>query len=158
MHDKLSTADSTGEINAVDAAVAIVDTTNRCVFVYGTLRRGECNDINLRVPSPVFVDFGQIEGALYRLDWYPGLVLRGSGKVTGEIYQIDASLETVLDEIENLLPIPTGEYQKRDVIVELPEGPLICFVYEIAEAWLPANADLIESGDWCLFQNSRSAR
>jgi len=121
--------------------------TERRVFVYGTLRRGEVNDINLLAPPPVFLANASLDGTLYPLGWYPGLVLGGPGRVVGEVYAISPALEIRLDEIEGLLPEPTGEYLKRTVQVDVESGSLDCFVYEIAPA-LVGNLVPLAEGDW----------
>ena len=50
------------------------------VFVYGTLRAGESNDIRLAaerngIAAPMLIGSGHINGRLYDFDAYPGLVL-----------------------------------------------------------------------------------
>lgn len=121
----------------------------RHVFVYGTLRRGEVNDINLLKPAPRFIGMGAIEGVLYPMGWYPGLILEGPGRVTGEIYAVSPALEMRLDEIEGLLPEPSGEYAKREIMVSVDGRALPCFVYEIAPA-LVGHLEPIDGGDWVL--------
>ncbi|WPB54990.1 gamma-glutamylcyclotransferase family protein [Xylophilus sp. GOD-11R] len=121
----------------------------RYAFVYGTLRRGEVNDINLLQPAPRFIGTGVIKGVLYPMGWYPGLILEGSASVTGEIYAVSPTLETRLDEIEGLLPEPSGEYAKREVDVVVDGQVLPCFVYEIAPA-LVGHLEPIDGGDWVL--------
>ena len=39
----------------------------RHVFVYGTLRRGQANDINRLLPAPRYVGQGVITGVMYHL-------------------------------------------------------------------------------------------
>jgi len=119
----------------------------RHVFVYGTLRRGEANDINRLSPAPIFVADASLAGTLYPMGWYPGLVLGGSSQVVGEIYRITPQLEEQLDLIEGLLPEPTGEYSKTDVRVEVSGTALDCFVYEIAPA-LVGHLEPLAGGDW----------
>ena len=129
----------------------------RHVFVYGTLRRGDVRDITHLQPPPVFVGVASVQGVLYNLGAYPGLLLGGEGRVTGEVYAITAALEQQLDSIEEVWPQPTGEYSKREVEVQLrqhqanheaPEAAgLLCLLYEID----PARArgrPVILSGDW----------
>lgn len=133
----------------------------RYVFVYGTLRRGGSNDINLRKPAPRYVGTASLPGLLYDLGPYPGLILALSDssldnavKVTGEVYAVLPALEVNLDELEGLLPVSTGEYFKRflPLNVAVSSGPgaqqaLLCIVYEINPARTQACA-LVESGDW----------
>ena len=119
----------------------------RYVFVYGTLRRGEANDINTLLPTPEFIGESSVGGTLYPLGWYPGLVLDDRSRVVGEVYAVSPGLETKLDEIEGLLPEPSGEYLKRDVTVLVGERTVTCFVYEIAPA-LVAHLVPMAEGDW----------
>jgi gamma-glutamylcyclotransferase (GGCT)/AIG2-like uncharacterized protein YtfP len=126
------------------------------VFVYGTLRRGESNDINLLEPRPTYIDAAVIEGKLYCLGWYPGLSVQTGSLVQGEVYRIGAALELRLDEIEGLLPEPNGEYSKRIRTVQLASGGcLVCLVYEIEPSALVEPRQIIEHGDWCRFFASR---
>ena len=130
----------------------------RCVFVYGTLRRGQERDINLLRPQPVFIGTSQTPGTLYDLGAcnYPGLRLGGLQSVQGEVYRITPELEHQLDEIEHVAPVPTGEYIRREVTVRvLGESGLVagdavainCLIYEIAEERV-VGMRVIASGDW----------
>ncbi|MFM9880017.1 MAG: gamma-glutamylcyclotransferase [Burkholderiaceae bacterium] len=125
----------------------------RCVFVYGTLRRGQANDINQLQPAPRFVGPAVLAGTLFDLGDYPGLVLPGSvsdlpvGEVVGEVYAIESALEQRLDTIEGLLPQDSGEYAKRDCDVRVAGKLLRCLVYEINPRRLTA-ARLINGCDW----------
>ena len=129
----------------------------RHVFVYGTLRRGDVRDINQLQPVPAFVAMATVQGVLYDLGSYPGMLLGGEGRVTGEVYAISAELERQLDRIEEVWPQPTGEYSKREVVVQLcrdgvtPEAletqGLSCLLYEINPA-RSRTCPVISSGDW----------
>ena len=120
----------------------------RHVFVYGTLRRGDVRDITRLQPAPVFIGMASVAGLLYDLGPYPGLLLGGEGRVVGEVYAIDAELERVLDEIEEVWPQQTGEYSKRDVSVQLDGATAVgCLVYEINPERL-AGHPVITGGDW----------
>ena len=129
----------------------------RHVFVYGTLRRGDVRDITQLQPPPVFVGMASVQGVLYNLGTYPGLLLGGEGRVTGEVYAISAELERQLDSIEEVWPQPTGEYSKREVEVQLRqhkashEAPdavgVFCLVYEIDLA-CARGRPVILGGDW----------
>ena len=127
----------------------------RYVFVYGTLRRGEQRDINILLPTPVFIGYGKTLGVLYDLGAYPGVRLGDSQFVHGEVYQISVELERQLDEIEEVWPQQTGEYTRQQVRVAFTEpsaasvsdAERICLVYEIAER-RTAGMPVIASGDW----------
>lgn len=117
------------------------------VFVYGTLRRGEANDINRLEPAPVWVGEATVAGRLFDLGRYPGLLLGGETCVSGEVYSITRALEAVLDEIEEVYPQQRDEYFKRSVTVAVRGRPFRCIVYEINGAYLDGHAR-IPDGDW----------
>lgn len=119
----------------------------RHVFVYGTLRRGDDNDITKLNPAPRWVGEGVVAGTMYHFGRYPGVILGGEGRVTGEVYEITPQLERVLDEIEELYPQQTNEYFKRDIQVNVDGRLLDCIVYEINPGLL-AGKPVIVSGDW----------
>lgn len=120
---------------------------SRPVFVYGTLRRGEVNDINRLAPPPLYLGPARIRGTLYDLGSYPGVVLGGEGWVLGEIYLVAPELERQLDIIEDVAPAPSGEYARRHVEVEVAGQWRRCLVYEIDAARVCGRA-VIASGDW----------
>ncbi len=69
------------------------------VFVYGTLKRGF--RLHFYLESGKFLGEGFIEGyEMYIVDWYPA-VIKGKGKVFGEIYEVDDKTLKLLDEIED---------------------------------------------------------
>ena len=122
-------------------------TTQRHVFVYGTLRRGDDNDITRLKPEPVFVGSAVITGTLYDLGAYPGIRLDGEGLVQGEVYAIAPELEVQLDEIEELYPQQRDEYFKRIVPVAVQERTFACIVYEINPKYVVGRA-ILPGGDW----------
>ena len=122
-------------------------TTQRHVFVYGTLRRGDDNDITRLKPEPLFVGSAAIAGTLYDLGAYPGIRLGGEGLVHGEVYAIALELEEQLDEIEELYPQQRDEYFKRIVPVAVQERTFACIVYEINPKYVVGRA-ILTGGDW----------
>ena len=90
---------------------------SRHVFVYGTLRRGQANDIMALQPAPAWVGRASVHGTLYDLGRYPGVVLGGTALVRGEVYEIAPALEEKLDEIEMIYPQQRDEYFKRELSV-----------------------------------------
>jgi gamma-glutamylcyclotransferase (GGCT)/AIG2-like uncharacterized protein YtfP len=119
----------------------------RHVFVYGTLRKGEDNDINRLRPAPGLVGQATVLGTLYHLGRYPGLLLTGSTAVVGEIYGITPELERVLDEIEEVYPQRSDEYSKQLVPVDVNGRTLLCLVYEVNPLRLQ-DRSVIVCGDW----------
>lgn len=119
----------------------------RCVFVYGTLRRGGSNDITRLKPAPRYVGPAQVAGVLYHLGAYPGMLLGGDRCVVGEVYAITPALDAVLDGIEGVQGDPGDEYIRREVAVQVAEQLLRCLVYEINLQHVVA-APEIPHGDW----------
>ena len=143
----------------------------RHIFVYGTLRRGEQRDINLLKPAPRWVGRASVEGVLYNLGCYPGLVLGvdqhpGQKKVRGEVYEITDELEHLLDEIEGVAPRPSGEYAKRELLVHLESartsdecglgGAVTCLVYEVTPDHFAGRPEIF-SGDWVSYRLQHKA-
>lgn len=127
----------------------------RRVFVYGTLRRGGANDINLLRPAPRHVGMGEVRGVLYHFDWYPGLALGGEEAVTvvGEVYEIAPDLEAVLDGIEEIVPgNADSEYIKREIDVNVLGAAVRCLVYEINPERVRGRRPM-GHGDWILFHS-----
>jgi gamma-glutamylcyclotransferase (GGCT)/AIG2-like uncharacterized protein YtfP len=120
------------------------------VFVYGTLRKGQRNDINLYQPQPHYIGTAWVKGQLYSRGWYPGIRLGGEQSVLGEIYKVSAQLLAQIDVLEEVAPVPSGEYQRVQMKVECGRQPLVCDIYELS-ADVAAQSTVIEEGDWVKF-------
>jgi len=84
-----------------------VDPSLHRVFVYGTLRQGGSN--HFRMAGSRFVCAGRVKGRLYRIDWYPGLIIDSeAGEVLGEVYDVTAEQLRELDVFEG---ISAGEFE-----------------------------------------------
>ncbi|MSQ57038.1 MAG: gamma-glutamylcyclotransferase [Limnohabitans sp.] len=91
------------------------------VFVYGTLRRHQVNDIQLHKPTPTWIGIASVMGCLFNMGWYPSLLLQEqcpqlnvrARPIKGEVYAYEKELEIQLDHIESILPTPNGEYMKK---------------------------------------------
>ena len=132
--------------------------TSRHVFVYGTLRRGDDNDITRLQPQPKYVGDAVIVGVMYHLGAYPGVILAQpcleqtgqqsqTRQIVGEVYLISAALEAKLDEIEMIYPQQRDEYFKREIQVTVAGRRIDCIVYEINPAYV-VGKPVIESGNW----------
>lgn len=92
------------------------------VFVYGTLKRGQCRQACWPV-APALISQGWVLGQLVDLGPYPAL-LEGTDRVLGELWSFEAHLieavHRILDEIEvyNQPGLP-DEYQRVRVAVQL---------------------------------------
>lgn len=120
---------------------------NRHVFVYGTLRQGDANDITKLNPAPVYLGDSSIKGNMYHLDGYPGVTLGGENTIIGEVYAITEPLERLLDGIESEYPAQADEYAKRDIEVSVNGLLLDCIVYEINTAYIQDKPQIL-NGDW----------
>jgi len=125
----------------------VLSASPRHVFVYGTLRRGDDNDMTRLSPAPRYVGSCTIHGTMYHLGAYPGVVLGGAGRVVGEVYSVEPALERQLDEIEELYPQQKDEYFKHEIAVDVAGQRLMCVVYEINPRYI-VGAPVIASGDW----------
>ena len=117
-------------------------TSTERVFVYGTLRRGGTQ--HGRMAGAEFVTPGTVRGRLYRIDWYPGVVLDDAGdEISGEVYAVGPSQLAQLDAFEG------SEYRRVRVEVNCGGGhrsPLTAWIWE----WL-GSADesrRMTGGDW----------
>lgn len=118
------------------------------VFVYGTLRRGGSN--HFRMAGAEFVAAGTITGRIYRIDWYPGLVLDDAGEeIHGEVYSVTPDQLSTLDVFEGLSAgeIEGSEYRRvQTTVVRQDSQTLTAWVWE----WLglTAESQRLTDGDW----------
>lgn len=135
------------------------------VFIYGTLRAGEINDISNAaarngVAKPEFIGISQVNGRLYDFGTYPGLVLDpAAGPVRGDIYRIDNALVPVLDEIEMIVPGVEGLYRVAPVMVETvidgERKTFECMTYPVFDKSVQG-LPLIVGGDWIAYSKGKS--
>ncbi len=132
------------------------------VFVYGTLRAGEVNDLNRAatrhgIGAPTLVGTGTIAGRLYDFGTYPGLVLdAAAGPVVGDVYDIPDALLPVLDEIEEVYPGQATLFVRETRPVMLADAPADCLLYPVADSAV-AGLARIDSGDWVAYRRARDA-
>ena len=109
------------------------------MFVYGTLRRGECR--NSVMDAGQFVGKGLLRGfAMLDLGAFPGIVpSTGDGVVVGEVYEVGDALVRRLDKIEGVPHLYT-----RDGAV-LDDGRHVEMYVLRRDAH---GCPVIRSGDW----------
>jgi gamma-glutamylcyclotransferase (GGCT)/AIG2-like uncharacterized protein YtfP len=115
------------------------------VFVYGSLRRGGVGAMSIRFPNSKFIANAQVNGSLYDLGAYPGLLLDESKSlVTGEVYEVDDEILNQLDEFES-----SSDYLRRQVNVDIGNDITKSWIY-VPEHSSEFNSErtLIKSGDW----------
>jgi gamma-glutamylcyclotransferase (GGCT)/AIG2-like uncharacterized protein YtfP len=107
------------------------------VFVYGTLKRGQCREHCWPVPPSKIFD-GYVLGTLYGRSDYPALVA-GADRVIGELWCYDTALDRVvqvLDEIEETNQVGVPDLYKRAIVqVHSLDGNLIgpAYTYHYAQ-------------------------
>ncbi|HSC66808.1 MAG TPA: gamma-glutamylcyclotransferase family protein [Cellvibrio sp.] len=122
------------------------------LFVYGTLRRACPTGAHAKyLTGAEFIATAKINGKLFKVSYYPGLVIDGTaGWVLGEIYRLASPQQLAqLDAYEecNYPALPGQEYQRQLVSVLTEAGDSIpAWVY----AYQHASQDLqyIASGDF----------
>ncbi len=125
-----------------------METPLHLIFVYGTLRRGGSD--HFRMAGAEFVALGSITGRIYRINWYPGLMLDPAGdEIRGEVYAVDSELLSSLDVFEGLSAgeIQGSEYRRVETtVIQQDSQPQTAWVWE----WVGIvdESQRIASGDW----------
>ena len=113
------------------------------VFVYGTLRSGGEGAMSIRFSNSKFIADAKVNGSLYDLGAYPGLLLNQSGlSVIGEVYEVDDETLNELDDFE-----ASSNYLRKPVEILLGTNSRFCWVYEPDPEFYSLRT-LITSGDW----------
>ncbi|WP_144161110.1 gamma-glutamylcyclotransferase [Paraburkholderia sp. BCC1885] len=127
------------------------------VFIYGTLRAGEINDISEaaarhQIAPPTLLGQATMRGRLFDFGRYPGLVPDEAGPlVHGDVYEIDPALVAVLDEIEEVYPGVEGLFVAREVTVEVDGRAMVCRFYPVTKSAVRGLPE-IRSGDWVAYR------
>lgn len=122
------------------------------IFVYGTLRRGCTTGAHARyLAGAEFIDTAKVKGKLYRVSYYPALVLdESAGWVTGEVYRLTSAAQLAqLDAYEDCTfpAMPNQEYQRKEITARTQSGIEMAawvYVYQRVDVEL----ELITSGDF----------
>lgn len=116
----------------------MADLRRHRVFVYGTLRQGAAQ--GHRMAGAEWLGRGEVRGELFRVSWYPGVVLREDGGfVKGDVFAADDDLLDKLDEYEG------GEYRRVRVEVK-GDSAGVAWIWEWAGE-VPEDGR-IPTGDW----------
>jgi gamma-glutamylcyclotransferase (GGCT)/AIG2-like uncharacterized protein YtfP len=107
------------------------------IFTYG-LFRDQSN--HLLGKDAKFIVTSFVKGTLYRVsEFYPGYVKDGDNKVYGDIYRINSSVLSILDEYEGC------EYTRIKIMTD---AGIECWIYEYTCEI--GESKVIEKGDWHL--------
>src|SRR5258705_4838496 len=116
---------------------------NHLVFVYGSLRRGGARAMSIRFPNSKFIADAKVNGNLYDLGAYPGLLLNESNSlVVSEVYEVDDEILNKLDDFE-----ASSNYWRKEVEISLCTHRRIGWTYEPNPECYSLTT-LITSGDW----------
>jgi gamma-glutamylcyclotransferase (GGCT)/AIG2-like uncharacterized protein YtfP len=141
------------------------------VFVYGTLRRGEINDIVLAakrhgIAEPAHIGTARIPGRLFDYGDWPGILpghrdmppgdVEGAGSaaptVLGDVFYAPMPLLAVLDDIEGIQEHERGAFYRMPCTLRLLSGETRhCVYYPVDEA-STVSCPLIEGGDWIAYR------
>jgi gamma-glutamylcyclotransferase (GGCT)/AIG2-like uncharacterized protein YtfP len=135
------------------------------VFVYGTLRAGEINDLaraaaRRGLPPASHVGAASVPGMLVDYGDWPGLIPVDDGRrVRGDVFRVGPALLALMDEIEEYEPGKPCCFVRRTVCARL-EGPgepllLHCEYYPIDPAWRATAVD-VAGDDWIVHRVSRT--
>lgn len=128
------------------------------VFVYGSLRRGNVGAMSIRFPDSEFIGNAQVNGSLYDLGAYPGLLLdESSSLINGEVYEVDDETLHELDQFEL-----SSDYLRKQVEIyidtEQKTCSITCWTYVPEyDAEFYSNRKLITSGDWVEYVLTKTA-
>ncbi|MEO7971072.1 MAG: gamma-glutamylcyclotransferase family protein [bacterium] len=123
------------------------------IFIYGSLRRGTAGSMSLRFPQSKFIAEANVNGRLYDLGPYPGLLLDESNSlVNGEVYEVDDHLLSELDEFE-----ASSNYVRKPVEIFFSAQRARCWTYEPNPEFYRLEK-LITSGDWVEYARAKTHR
>jgi gamma-glutamylcyclotransferase (GGCT)/AIG2-like uncharacterized protein YtfP len=113
------------------------------LFVYGKLRSGGALGMDRHFPGSKSAGDATVNGRLYDLGDYPGLVLDDAGSPTrGEVYEIDEETLRKLDEVE-----AAADYYRKLTEATLSNQKRTCWIY-LPDPERCAGREIISSGDW----------
>ncbi|MCP5420908.1 MAG: gamma-glutamylcyclotransferase [Gammaproteobacteria bacterium] len=109
------------------------------VFVYGTLRRGECNHCLLRAARFMGRHRTQARYTLLNLGAYPAALAGGRTALIGELYALNHAILRRLDQLE--------DYPREYTRVRLPTPLGAAWIYLYRDR-PPGSVRIIANGDW----------
>lgn len=125
------------------------------VFVYGTLRKDDRNHKLLK-DAVCIASHCWTDGKLFdSYKGYPFLVQSNDSRVVGELYVVDDAQLSDLDRLEDYHGSGKNNlYDRVEQMVYTKSGNYQAFVYVLPDKRNTKNMQLIESGDWILYQKN----
>ena len=112
---------------------------SQLVFVYGTLRKGECNHHYMTRCRYLGLFTTSASFKMYDLGDYPALVSEGHSEIVGAVYSVDEHQLQLLDKLEGV-PV---EYTRERIATSYGEAWVYLYQGDTALS------QPILSGDWC---------
>jgi gamma-glutamylcyclotransferase (GGCT)/AIG2-like uncharacterized protein YtfP len=107
--------------------------------------------MSTRFPRSKFIGDARVNGSLYDLGAYPGLLVNESSSlVNGELYEVDDEILSELDDFE-----ASSNYSRKQVEVFLGSHKRICWIYEPDPECYSLHT-LITSGDWIEYAKTKT--
>jgi len=107
--------------------------------------------MSIRFPNSRFIADAKVNGSLYDLGAYPGLLLNESGSsVIGEVYEVDDETLNELDDFE-----ASSNYLRKPVEILFGTNSRFCWVYEPNPKFYSLRT-LITSGDWIEYAKTKT--
>lgn len=107
--------------------------------------------MNQRFPSTKFVGAVKVNGSLYDLGPYPGMLLNEADTaVTGEVYEVDDETLHKLDEFET-----SSNYCRKALELFIGAGRKPGWTYEPSPEFYDLSK-LIPSGDWLAYLKTKT--
>ena len=93
------------------------------LFVYGSLRRNRSGVVHPLLAGAQHLGDAAVDGTLYKVDWYPGLVLTGNSRVQGELFELPAARADAM--IAALDAYEGSGYGRETAGVQLADGRVV---------------------------------
>ena len=120
------------------------------LFVYGKLRKGGELPMDENFPGVTFVGDATVNGRLYDLGRFPGLVMNNAQThVLGAVYRLNDETLAKLDEIE-----ASAEYYRQLKNALVGDETVTCWIY-LPDPQQCTEGKFIASGDWIKHSTSR---
>jgi gamma-glutamylcyclotransferase (GGCT)/AIG2-like uncharacterized protein YtfP len=133
------------------------------VFVYGTLRAGEINDLTRlaarhSLPTPTLLGAATAPGVLVDFGHYPGLIPTNCGRrIRGELYQVTPALLALIDKVEGYVANQPSGFIRSHTVAQTNTGTQACQYYPIDPS-CRLQAITIDGDDWVAYRKARAAQ
>lgn len=104
-----------------------------------------------RFPAAEFIAYAKVNGQLFDLGPYPGLLVDDSApSVVGEVYEVDDATLNELDAFEI-----SSNYWRKQIEISLDGQEMMCWTYEPDPEFYSLDKQ-ITSGDWLEYAKTKT--